>query len=110
MLWRKIQYDLEKTPVWFAVYCRCEFVAFREDLGLQSHIIIIFRNRACVLTTEQSRIVEHTRPDFGGKHGMVWRKNRYEMQFGEKIGTFGEKSGIPEKNSVSIPSVAVASK
>ncbi len=65
---------------------RCYFVAFRADLRFQSPIIIIFRNRACVRTTEQSRTVEYTRPDF--RENPVW---------------FGEKSGMKcglEKNPV----------
>ncbi len=72
---------------------RCYFVAFRVDLSLRSPIIIIFRNRACVQTTEQSRTVEYSRPDFWRKIRYFWRKIWYEIQFGEKSGNSGEKSG-----------------
>jgi hypothetical protein len=126
-VWRKIRYDirnmtsrhtipdfspiLEKNPVGTGeksgifgeksgMVGRCDFVAFRVDLRLQSPIIIIFRNGACVRTTKQSRTVEYTRLDFWTKIRYFWRKIRYfwrkiryEIQFGEKSGTFGEKSG-----------------
>jgi hypothetical protein len=64
--------------------CKCDFVAFREDLRLQSPIIIIFRDHACVRTTEQSRTIEYTRLEyrrkiryFRRKIWYFWRKIRY---------------------------------
>jgi hypothetical protein len=75
---------------------RCDFVAFWVDLRLQYPIIIIFTD---VRTTEQSRTVEYTRLDFGEKSGMVWKKIRYEIQFGEKSDMFGKKSGVSREKS-----------
>jgi hypothetical protein len=86
---------------------RCDFVAFRVpvDLRLQSPMIIIFRNCACVRTTEQSRSVEYTQPDFWRKIRYLWRKIRYEMKFGEKSVFFEKNPVFLEKYPVLIQRV-----
>jgi hypothetical protein len=90
MIWEKIRYDLGKNPVWFGekigIVGKSDFVAFRMNPRLQSLIIIIFRTSSCVWTVEQSRTIEETRPDFGKKSGMIWRKIRYGARAWGRLG------------------------
>ncbi len=79
---------------------RCYFVAVRVDLRLQSPIIIIFRNRACVRTTEQSRTVEYTDRISGEKSGISGEKSGMKYSL-EKNPVLLEKNPVKmEKNSV----------
>ncbi len=85
--------------------CRCDFVAFREDLRLQSPIIRIFRDRACVWTTEQSRTVENSRVHSTRKpeknpvqpeKNPIWSANRRKIRYNRrKLRYFRRKIRYP---------------
>jgi hypothetical protein len=104
--WIKIRLGLEENPVCFGekfgMVGKCDFMAFRVDLRLQSPRIIIFRNRACVRTTEQSRTVEYTRPDFWKKSGISGEQSGRKCSL-EKNPVCLEKNPVfLKKTSVSI--------
>jgi hypothetical protein len=85
--------------------CRCYFVAFRVDLRLQSPKSIIFKNRACVPTTEQStstldRILEKNPVWFREKSCMKCGLDKDQVYL-EKNPVFLEKKSVSE--SIRIP-------
>jgi hypothetical protein len=106
--WRKIRYASEKIRCGFgekfSMVCRCDFVAFREDLRLQSPIIIIFRDRACVRSTDQSSTVEYTRPNFGEKSGYLKKKSGMKFSLEKNPVLLEKNPAFPKKNSALIHS------
>jgi hypothetical protein len=108
MIWRKIRSGLQmprqfyrlpggSTPLISDIHIFCEpYVrTIEQSRNVQRTDHRIVENcMVGIRTIEQLRTVQYTRPNFGGKSGMICIKIRYEMRVGVKSGIFGEKSGI----------------